>query len=68
MTTKFEKYRQNLKQVGNNIYSYDVIVAYINGNDLIQNNNPFKENGRWSVTTQKHINYVAKYYNLNIKK
>ena len=68
MTTKFEKYRQNLKQVGNNIYSYDVIVAYINGNDLIQNNNPFKENGRWSVTTQKHINYVANYYNLNLKK
>ena len=68
MTTKFEKYRQNLTQVGNNIYSYDVIVAYINGKDLIQNKNPFQKNGRWSVTTQKHINYVANYYNLNLKK
>ena len=61
MTTKFEKYRQNLTQVGNNIYSYDTRVATIEGNDLIQH-------GSWSVTTQKHINYVANYYNLNLKK
>ena len=61
MTTKFEKYRQNLTQVGNNIYSYDTRVATIEGNDLIQH-------GWWSVTTQKHINYVANYYNLNLKK
>ena len=61
MEIKFEKYRQNLTQVGNNIYSYDTRVATIEGNDLIQH-------GRWSTTTQKHINYVAKYYNLNLKK
>jgi hypothetical protein len=61
MEIKFEKYRQNLTQVGNNIYSYDTRVATIEGNDLIQL-------GYWSSTTQKHINYVANYYNLNIKK
>ena len=61
MITKFEKYRQNLTQVGNNIYSYDTRVATIEGNNLIQH-------GWWSVTTQKHINYVANYYNLNLKK
>ena len=61
MEIKFEKYRQNLTQVGNNIYSYDTRVATIEGNDLIQH-------GRWSSTTQKHINYVANYYNLNLKK
>ena len=61
MITKFEKYRQILTQVGNNIYSYDTMVATIEGNDLIQH-------GWWSVTTQKYINYVANYYNLNLKK
>ena len=29
MEIKFEKYRQNLTQVGNNIYSYDTRVATI---------------------------------------
>ena len=61
MEIKFEKHRKNLTQVGNNVYSYDTKVATIEGNDLIQH-------GRWSVTTQKHINYVANYYNLNLKK
>ena len=61
MEIKFEKYRQNLTQVGNNIYSYDTKVATIEGNDLIQH-------GWWPSTTQKHINYVANYYNLNLKK
>jgi len=61
MEIKFEKYRQNLTQVGNNIYSYDTRVATIEDNDLIQH-------GRWSTTTQKHINYVANHYNLNLKK
>ena len=34
MEIKFEKYRQNLTQVGNNIYSYDTRVATIEGNDF----------------------------------
>ena len=61
MEIKFEKYRQNLTQVGNNIYSYDTRVATIEGNDLIQH-------GWWSVTTQKHINYAAKELGLELIK
>ncbi len=68
MEIKFEKYRQNLTQIGNNIYSYDTRVASINGKELTQHKNPLKENGCWSATTQKHINYVANYYDLNLKK
>lgn len=48
----FKKYKQNLKMIGNEIKSYNTIVARIQGNDLVQL-------GYWSQTTQKHINYVA---------
>ena len=54
-----EKYKQNLKIQGNNVWSYSTIVAKIDGSDLIQL-------GYWSMTTQKHINYVAKQFNLNL--
>ena len=53
----FKKYKQNLKQDGNNIWSYQTIVARIEGNELHQL-------GYWSMTTQKHINYVADYLDL----
>ena len=46
------KYKKNLKVTGNKVFSYNTHVATIDGNDLIQL-------GYWSVTTQKHINYVA---------
>tara|TARA_R110000824_G_scaffold343473_1_gene530115 strand:+ start:839 stop:1075 length:237 start_codon:yes stop_codon:yes gene_type:complete len=48
----FEKYKQNLRQEGNYIISYTTKVAKIVGQELHQL-------GWWSVTTQKHINYVA---------
>ena len=57
----FDRYKQNLKQQGDKIYSYDTHVATIKGNELHQL-------GWWSVTTQKHINYVAKQYNLTLTK
>tara|TARA_R110000823_G_scaffold75507_3_gene172764 strand:+ start:3626 stop:3805 length:180 start_codon:yes stop_codon:yes gene_type:complete len=47
-----DKYKQNLKLDGNKVYSYNTHVASIEGTQLIQF-------GWWSVTTQKHINYVA---------
>ena len=59
MTT--EKYSKNLKISDNKVYSYDTHVATIEGNNLVQL-------GWWSVTTQKHINYVASQFNLTIKK
>ena len=57
----FDKYKQNLKQQGDNIYSYDTHVATIKGNELHQLD-------WWSVTTQKHINYVANELNLTLIK
>lgn len=58
---KLPKYKQNLTIQGNNVWSYSTIVAKIDGYNLIQL-------GYWSMTTQKHINYVAKYYGLNLIK
>ena len=47
-----DKYKQNLKILGNEVWSYSTHVATIENNDLLQL-------GYWSQTTQKHINYVA---------
>ena len=58
---KFDKYKQNLRKENNDIYSYTTNVARIEGDKLIQL-------GYWSVTTQKHINYVAKELNLTLIK
>lgn len=53
------KYKQNLRIDGNDVWSYSTVVARIDGDKLIQL-------GWWSVTTQKHINYVARELNLNL--
>ena len=58
---RFDKYKQNLKKEGDKIWSYSTIVAKIKGNELHQL-------GWWSVTTQKHINYVANELNLTLIK
>jgi len=58
---RFDKYKMNLRRDGSNIYSYDTHVATIKGNELHQL-------GYWSVTTQKHINYVANDLNLDLIK
>lgn len=55
------KYKENLRVIGVDVYSYSTNVARIEGNNLIQL-------GYWSVTTQKHINYVAKELNLKLIK
>ena len=52
-----KKYKQNLTVIGSNIYSYNTHVATISGNTL-------QQLGYWSKTTQKHINYIAKQFNL----
>lgn len=59
--TKFDKYKQNLTRVNDEIWSYSTNVATIEYPNLIQH-------GWWSVTTQKHINYVARELGLTIKK
>lgn len=55
------KYKQNLRIEGNKVISYVTHVATIKGSELHQL-------GYWSMTTQKHINYVAKELNLILKK
>lgn len=55
----FRKYKQNLRLIRNNVWSYSTIVARIEDDKLIQL-------GYWSVTTQKHINYAAKELNLTL--
>lgn len=56
-----DKYKQNLNVIGDKVYSYSTHVATINETQLIQL-------GWWSVTTQKHINYVAQELNLTLIK
>ena len=52
-----DKYKQNLKVIGNQVWSYSTHVATIADDKLFQL-------GYWSMTTQKHINYVAKQLDL----
>jgi|TARA_R110002020_G_scaffold51551_4_gene145939 hypothetical protein len=58
---KLDRYKQNLSIQGNKVWSYTTHVATIDGDKLIQL-------GWWSMTTQKHINYVAKEFGLNLIK
>ena len=53
------KLRDNLFRKGNNIISYDTIVAHIEDDKLI-------EHGRYSRTTTKHIGHVARIFNLSV--
>lgn len=57
----FKKYKQNLRLEGDKVISYTTHVATIKGNELHQL-------GYWSMTTQKHINYVANELGLQLIK
>lgn len=64
---ELKKYKQNLKIVGNSVYSYNTHVAEIVGNKL--HKIAWRVNGMSSSpTTSKHINYVARELNLNLIK
>jgi hypothetical protein len=54
-----DRYKQNLHIKDNNVYSYNTNVATIVNDKLIVL-------GWWSVTTSKHINYVARELDLDI--
>jgi len=61
----FDRYKQNLRLIGNDVISYNTHVAEIKDNKLYK----LKWNVRGmtsSPTTTKHINYVAKELNLEI--
>jgi hypothetical protein len=63
----FDKYKQNLRQQGDNIWSYSTHVATIMY-DKEYHPSHLKQLGYWSQTTQKHINYAARELNLEIQK
>ena len=64
---KLDKYKMNLRVNGNNIYSYNTLVAEIIGNEL--HKVAWKVNGMTSSpTTSKHVNYVAREFNLKLIK
>jgi hypothetical protein len=61
MIHTFAKYKQNLKVIGDKLYSYNTHVATIQYPNLIV--------PKWySKTTSKHVNYIAQEYNLNVVK
>lgn len=65
--TELKRYKQNLKVIGNSVYSYNTHVAEIVGKEL--HKIAWRVNGRSSSpTTTKHINYVASELNLNLIK
>jgi len=61
----FDRYKQNLRLIGNDVISYDTHVAEIKDGKLYK----LKWNVRGmtsSPTTTKHINYIAQELNLEI--
>lgn len=68
---RFKKYKANLHykthhEDGSNdgrtiVYSYNTMVAVQDGDQLCQQ-------GWWSVTTQKHINYAASQLGLKLNR
>jgi hypothetical protein len=61
MITKLDKYKENLRVIAPYVFSYNTCVALIADGKLIQQ-------GKYSTTTQKHINYVAEVYDLKLIK
>ena len=58
-----DKYKQNLKVSDDAVISYNTLVALID-----HDKKQIKVLGWWSVTTSKHINYVANEYNYELIK
>jgi len=63
---KLNRYKQNLKIIGNDVISYDTHVAEIKDGKLYRLNWHVPGVGSYSATTTKHINYVANELNLEI--
>ncbi len=61
MKQSFPRYTLNLHRRDDKIFSYNTHVATIEGDKLVQH-------GYWTMTTHKHINYVANQLNLNLIK
>ena len=60
---KMPRYKENLRVDDSNVYSYDTRVAVID-----HDKRTVTALGWWSVTTSKHINYVASEYGYSVIK
>ena len=58
-----DRYKQNLRVIGNEVYSYNTKVAIIDSEA-----GELRQLGWWSVTTQKHINYISRELGLKLVK
>ena len=58
---KLDRYRENLRVDTYSVYSYDTLVAKIS-----HKNKTVRSLGWHSVTTSKHINYVAREYGYKV--
>ena len=61
--SKLDRYKENLLVSDNHVFSYLTKVANIN--HITREVKPL---GYWSVTTSKHINYVANEYGYKVVK
>jgi len=61
MIKKYDRYKHNLRVEGNDVISYTTKVAKIDRYKM-----ELKQLGYWSVTTQRHINYVAQQEGLTL--
>ena len=61
--TRYKKYKENLIIIGDEVISYTTKVAEIDREKMV-----LKQLGYWSVTTQRHINYVAEQEGLTLIK
>lgn len=62
-TTSIKRVNNNCLIVGNDVISYETVVAKIN-----MDSRTLTQLGYWSKTTQKHINQVAKELDLTLIK
>ena len=78
MTITFDKYKQNLKQIDNIVYSFNIPVAEIcwetkevyelEWNVVVQDKDGSPKTLSSSPTTTKHINYITNKLNFNLIK
>ena len=61
--SKLDKYRENLLVSDDAVFSYLTRVA-----EIAHEKREINPLGWWSVTTSKHINYVAREYNYKVTK
>jgi len=69
----YSRYPENLQTVGNKIYSYGTHVATYKPGTRAGRNFPLSPGtvvtkGYWSVTTSKHINYLARKWGVKVVK